>query len=383
MSANVPGGSSYRVVVDVTRATAAELPDALARALAGECVVEPIQPGLPGPGGSNGGQSVPELPAGGVLVATSGSTGPARTVMLSAAAVQASARATHERLNGPGDWVCALPIQHVAGMMTVARAVVAQRGVRFASRDLVDLPGPGQRSYLSVVGAQLFRALDSPGLLTRLAGYAAVLVGGSAISPTLVQRAGEAGIRLVVTYGMAETCGGCVYDGVPLADVRVSLDGDRITLAGPMVFSGYRFDPQATAAVLRGDTVLTRDRGRWVDGRLEVIGRVDDVVISGGVNVDLAEAQRACDEEFGPPEQGGVVMLAVPDERWGQRVVAVTTAELGLAQVDERLRPHLGPAALPRELRRVVRLTYTSTGKIDRVALQRDWEAKGGHGDSG
>lgn len=378
MSANVPGESSYRVLVDVTRATAADLPAALARALAGACVVEPFQPDdRPSPSRSHGAQPVPELPAGGVLVATSGSTGPARTVMLSAAAVQASARATHDRLEGPGDWVCALPIQHVAGMMTVARAVVAQRAVRFARRDLADLPEPGECSYLSVVGAQLFRVLETPELVARLAGYAAVLVGGSAVSPALVRRAEAAGIRLVVTYGMAETCGGCVYDGVPLADVRVSLAGDRITLAGPMVFSGYRLDPAATAAVLRGDSVLTRDRGRWVDGRLEVIGRLDDVVISGGVNVDLAAAQRACDEEFGTPEQGGVVMLAVPDERWGQRVVAVTTSELGLAQVGERLRPHLGPAALPRELRRVLRLAYTSTGKIDRVALQRDWEAKG------
>lgn len=378
MSANVPGGSSYRVLVDVTRATAADLPAALARALAGACVVEPVQPDVaPSLSRSHGAQPVPELPAGGVLVATSGSTGTARTVMLSAAAVQASARATHDRLEGPGDWVCALPIQHVAGMMTVARAVVAQRAVRFARRDLADLPEPGDRSYVSVVGAQLFRALETPDLVARLAGYAAVLVGGSAVSPELVRRAEAAGITLVVTYGMAETCGGCVYDGVPLADVRVSLAGDRISIAGPMVFSGYRFDPAATAAVLRGDSVLTRDRGRWVDGRLEVIGRLDDVVISGGVNVDLAAAQRACDEEFGTPEQGGVVMLAVPDERWGQRVVAVTTSELGLAQVGERLRPHLGPAALPRELRRVLRLAYTSTGKIDRVALQRDWEAKG------
>ena len=100
-------------------------------------------------------------------------------------------------------------------------------------------------------------------------------------------------------------------------------------------------------------------------------------MISGGVNVDLAEAQRACDDEFGAPEQGGVVMLAVPDELWGQRVVAVTTSALELEGVVDRLRSRLGPAALPRELRRVARLAYTSTGKIDRVALQRGWEPKG------
>lgn len=375
MAANVPGGCSYRVVVDLTLARAADLPAALARALAGESVVAP-QPATGG-GPSVTERQVPELPAGGVLVATSGSTGSPRTVMLSAAAVRASAQATHERLGGPGDWVCALPVQHVAGMMTVARAVVAQRTVHFARSDLTDLPEPTRRCYLSVVGAQLFRSLDTPGLAERLAGYGAVLVGGSAVSDSLLMRARQAGITLVTTYGMAETCGGCVYDGVPLTGVRVGLDGERITLAGPMVFSGYRFDPAATAAVLHGDSVRTRDRGRWVDGRLEVLGRVDDVVISGGVNVDLAEAQRACDDEFGAPEQGGVVMLAVPDELWGQRVVAVTTSALELEGVVDRLRSRLGPAALPRELRRVARLAYTSTGKIDRVALQRGWEPKG------
>ncbi|MGB4271112.1 MAG: AMP-binding protein, partial [Propionicimonas sp.] len=126
--------------MDLTLARAADLPAALARALAGESVVAP-QPATGG-GPSVTERQVPELPAGGVLVATSGSTGSPRTVMLSAAAVRASAQATHERLGGPGDWVCALPVQHVAGMMTVARAVVAQRTVHFARSDLTDLPEP-------------------------------------------------------------------------------------------------------------------------------------------------------------------------------------------------------------------------------------------------
>lgn len=330
----------------------------------------------------------PDLPvteaAAGVVVTTSGSTGTPRAVVLSAGAILASAAATHARLGGPGDWVCVLPTHHVAGLMTVARAVAADREVCFARPDLSDLPTPGSRSYLSVVGAQLYRAAADPGLLARLAQYAAVLVGGSAVAEHLLEQVRAAGVRLVQTYGMTETCGGCVYDGYPLDGVRAGIADGRITLSGPVVFSGYRLDPDLTAQVLHGDTVWTSDRGELADGRLHVTGRVDDVVISGGVNVDLAQAQLIVAEALGPPEAGGPVLLAVPDPRWGQRIVAVTTGALSLAELTARLKGRLGSAALPRELRRLPGLAYTPTGKIDRLALQSAWPAGEGHdGDRG
>jgi O-succinylbenzoic acid--CoA ligase len=179
---------------------------------------------------------------------------------------------------------------------------------------------------------------------------------------------------------MSETCGGCVYDGVPLAGMRVELDGERISLGGPMAFSGYRLRPDLTSAVLAGDLVRTQDRGRWRDGRLEVLGRIDDVVVSGGEKVDLAAAQQACDELFGP---GVLALLAVPDPRWGARVVALATTSLDLADVRARLGDRLGRAALPKELRAVPRLAYTSLGKLDRAALQRSWQEVGADGDVG
>ena len=334
----------------------------------------------------------PEIDAG-VVVATSGSTGAPRLVLLSTSAVLASAAATHARLGGTGDWVSVLPVHHVAGLMTVARAVAAGTAVSFGSPDLSDLPAPSGRTYLSVVGAQLWPALDNPEVVARLRDYAAVLLGGSAANPVLLERCREAGIRVMTTYGMAETCGGCVYDGRPLDGVRISfVDGERIALTGPMVFSGYRLDPTATAEVLDGLTVLTRDRGRLTpDGLLRVTGRIDDVVVSGGMNVDLAEAQRISEERLGPPEAGGPVLLAIPDPRWGSRIVAITTAATTLDDVVTALRSGLGSAALPRELRRVSRLAYTPTGKIDRVAMQRDWqdrdsrgeETRGNDGDAG
>jgi O-succinylbenzoic acid--CoA ligase len=175
----------------------------------------------------------------------------------------------------------------------------------------------------------------------------------------------------VTTYGMSETCGGCVYDGRPLDGVRVELaDDGRICLAGPMAFSGYRLRPDLTRGVLSGDVVHTNDRGRWTDGRLQVLGRLDDVVISGGENVDLGALQRAADAAFG---HGVLALLAVPDERWGNRIVALTTGDVGLADVRARLTERLGAAAAPRELRRVPGLAYTSIGKVDREAMLRSW----------
>ncbi len=314
------------------------------------------------------------------VVTTSGSTGEPKAVVLTRAALRFAVAATHERLGGPGDWVCALPTQHVAGLMTIARAVVAGTDIRFARGDLGDLPPASGRTFVSLVAAQLDRALGTPETTAMLRDYAAVLIGGGGLPAGLRERATALGVRLVATYGMSETCGGCVYDGVPLDGVRVELDEGRISLGGPMAFAGYRLRPDLTAAVLDGDLVHTQDRGRWSDGRLQVLGRVDDVVISGGENVDLAAAQRAADAEFGEP---AVVLLAVPDERWGTRVVAMTTGSLTLAEVRSRLEPVIGRAATPKELRRVGELAYTSIGKIDRTALLRSWAGKGDHGDAG
>ncbi|MCB0913400.1 MAG: AMP-binding protein, partial [Propionibacteriaceae bacterium] len=262
----------------------------------------------------------------------------------------------------------------------IARSVVAGTSVAFADPGLADLPVPGGRAYVSLVAAQLDRALGHPPVRAALGGYAAVLVGGGAIPPGLRERAAEAGVRVVDTYGMSETCGGCVYDGVPLDGVRVELDDGRISLGGPMAFLGYRLRPDLTREVLDGDLVRTNDRGRWTDGRLAVLGRTDDVVVTGGSNVDLAVLRRACEEEFGP---GVVTPLAVPDDRWGTRIVGLTTSGLTLTEVRDRLEPRVGRVALPRELRRVAGMAYTSMGKIDSGALLRSWHEVGEHGDVG
>ena len=360
--------------MDVRVISGSAVPPAVAEVLAGGPAVavvadEASVPASWDPAGS------PLAPGIGVLIGTSGSTGEPKGVLLSTDALRASAEATHRRLGGAGNWVCPLPLHYVAGLMTAARAAVAGTRLSVVASDLSELPLAPGRNYLSVVAAQLHRGLEHPDVVASLTGFDAVLVGGSAIPADLLARGRAAGVPLVASYGMAETCGGCVYDGEPLDGVRIGIgEHDRIEITGDCVFSGYRLDPDATAAALHrtpdGRTLRTHDRGRWVDGRLRVLGRLDEVVITGGVNVDLGRAQRAADAVFGP---GRVVLLGVPDERWGTRIVALSELPLTVDECRARLSGRLEPAAIPRQLRRVAGLPRTSTGKIDRRSLRRLW----------
>lgn len=315
------------------------------------------------------------LPDAAVIVATSGSTGHPKGVVLSASAIRAAAASFRARY-GSFTWTLALPGQYVAGIMVVARGLLDLRGggqgVRRADRHLAGLePGPG-RNAISVVPTQLVRALRDDATAAALSRFDAVLVGGAAMAPKVLEQARAAGIVVLTSYGMSETCGGCVFDGVPLPGVEVALgERGRIELGGPMVFSGYRADPAATASRLVGGVVITDDRGQWDTGedgrpRLRVLGRFDDVVISGGVNVDLAAVQRAVDA-LGRD----AAIVDAPDPEWGARIVLVTTDRAAaLDQWRGALRGTLGPAALPRQLIAVNELPRTASGKLDRRALR-------------
>jgi O-succinylbenzoic acid--CoA ligase len=188
-------------------------------------------------------------------------------------------------------------------------------------------------------------------------------------------------VPVVTTYGMSETCGGCVYDGVPLAGVEVVLDDDgRVSLGGPTVFSGYRLRPDLTADALRDGRLRTADRARWADGadgvrRLKVLGRTDDVVISGGLNVDLAQVERhaagwpalAADPDRAPAE---LVVVGVPHPEWGTEVVAVSDRALPVTGLREHLSGTLPGYAAPRRLVVLAGLPRTSSGKIDRQRIR-------------
>lgn len=217
----------------------------------------------------------------GAVVQTSGSTGGPRLVMLSRDALQAAGRASREWLGHDATWHLALPPHYVAGLMVVVRAAVVGREVLDVGRDLAGLQPTGNGDAISLVPTQVHRALADAGLRRRLAAMDVILVGGAALSHDLRRRAEAAGWRLVETYGMSETCGGVVLDSVPLPGVQVRVDEhSRIWLSGPTLFEGYLGEPEATARTLQDGWLRTADRGRINDGRLSVLGRLDDVVLS-------------------------------------------------------------------------------------------------------
>lgn len=311
-----------------------------------------------------------------LIVATSGSTGTPKGVVLSRRAVMSGSLATHDRMGGPGNWTLAVPPHYVAGIMVIARTIVAGTRLQRASTDLSDLPRVTGRNYISLVPTQLVRGLADPRTTERLAAYDAILLGGAAATPDLLARARECGVHVVTSYGSSETAGGCVYDGVPLDGVTVDLrpapdrpGTTRVAITGDVVFSGYRLRPDLTADVLDGRTLLTRDRAEIEDGRLRILGRIDDVVISGGVNVDLAAVERALHEV----DPHGVA-LGVPDPEWGTRVIVAITTGHSLADVRAGLSTLEAPAR-PRGLLRQDPLPLTPTGKIDRQQLLEWWAA--------
>lgn len=308
-------------------------------------------------------------------IETSGSTGEPKRVLLSRAAVLTSARATHGRLGGPGEWLLALPPTYVAGVQVLVRSLDAGHPP-VALEDhagLADAVGTmtGPRRYTSLVPTQLVRALERSDDAAALATLDAVLLGGAAAEEGLRARAADAGVSVVTTYGMSETSGGCVYDGSPLpgVDVRAADDG-RLEVRGPVLFDGYRDDPARTAAALTPDGWFrTDDRGAVVGGRVTVLGRDDDVVVSGGVKVP-AEAVAA--RLRAHPAVEAAEVLGVPDPEWGQRVVAFVVGDLGLDGArDWVAAAHPRPWA-PRALHRLDALPLLANGKVDRVRLREE-----------
>ena len=315
-----------------------------------------------------------------LVVPTSGSTGEPKGVLLTAAALAASATATHARLGGPGQWLLALPPTHIAGLQVLVRSLLAgtvpvsMTAGSFAAADLVPATarlGPGRR-YTSLVPTQLRRVLDVGGeALSALASYDAVLLGGAAASGALLAQAREAGVVVVTTYGMSETSGGCVYDGRPLDGVEVGLTADgTIRLAGPVLATGYRLRPDLTRAAFADGWFTTSDLGVLERGRLTVLGRADDVLVTGGEKVAPAAVEAVLATH---PAVAEAVVVGVPDPEWGQRVVAFVRlrpgAALTLEQARELVAGQLSRVAAPRELRVLDALPLLPSGKPDRAAL--------------
>ena len=305
-----------------------------------------------------------------LVVETSGSTGEPKRVALSRKAMRASADATLRRLGGPGQWLLNLPPTYVAGLQVLFRSVragtdpVVEDDVRVGAAAMA-----GERRYVSLVPTQLHRLLDEPDAVAALRTFSAVLVGGAAVPASLRARAADAGVTVVATYGMSETCGGCVYDGMPLDGVAVVVGADGlIRIGGPVLFDGYDGRPDLTAQVLADGWFTTADLGRLDhDGRLQVLGRVDDVIVSGGVNVPgPAVAARLREHPAGQAAE----VVGVPDGEWGQRVVACVVGSLTLEDARDWVGAEHPRSWAPRELVVLDAVPLLPNGKTDRRALQ-------------
>lgn len=315
-----------------------------------------------------------------LVVATSGTTGTPKGAMLPGTALLAGARATHDRLGGPGSWLLPLAGHHIAGLQVLVRSIVAgtEPVVLDVSTgfDPLLLPAaiaalPSGRRYTSLVPTQLVKVLDEPAAVEALAALDAILVGGAATPPQLQARASAAGLRLVRTYGMSETCGGCVYDGVPLAGVEVRLEptSGRVLLGGNVLAAGYRGQPEHPAFAEPG-WFRTDDFGTFSDGTLTVLGRLDEAISTGGLTVVPQVVEAALARVPGVRE---CAVFGLPDVRLGERVVAAVVpepaTEVTLELIRGALAAELPATAAPRELFLLDALPLRGPGKVDRRAL--------------
>ena len=220
---------------------------------------------------------------------------------LSAAALRHSARATLARIGARAGerWLLCLPPSHVAGLQVLVRSLLSGTERAVAPSATADALAASGCAHVSVVPTQLIRLLGEPGGAAALAGFSSVLVGGAAAGAAVLDRARAAGINVVTTYGMSETCGGCVYDGVPLDGVRVRADDEgRLRISGPVLLNRYFGRPDLTGSALVDGEFVTSDLG-WVDGRAEdgrvvIRGRADDVINTGGHKVIPVRSPPRC-----------------------------------------------------------------------------------------
>lgn len=314
--------------------------------------------------GATGVEEVTPRPGTAFILRTSGSTtGTGKLVELPWESILASGTATNDTLGGPGRWLTSLPVHHIAGLQTVLRSVTAGHSPHPYR---VGDPIPDGRNYLSLVPTQLTRALQDPSIVSELASVAAILVGGQATPQALLHRGREAGLNLVTTYGMTETCGGCVYDGKPIGNTRVDIDSGRIIIHSPVVTLGY-----VGGEVFNG-RFETSDAGTFTDNTLTVLGRLDDAITTGGMTIMPSLLEDFVATTFNLTS----VATSVPDPDWGEKLILVTETEVDLERLRGPVKERLGAEYAPKELLTLADLGLESfplkdSGKLDRRALAR------------
>ena len=312
-----------------------------------------------------------------LIVPTSGTGGAPRFVQFDRRAIDAAVASSASALGASDDdrWLCCLPLAHVGGLLVLLRAVLLGAPVTIhPGFDAAAVAAERGSAFTSLVPTMLGRLVAAG---ADLSAFRAILVGGAHLSPDLRASAERAGASVVETYGLTETCGGVVYDGVPLPGTEMRIDPEGgIELRGPTLMRGYRFDPSATAAAFTEDGWLRPGDAGQMDGegRLHVVGRFDDLINTGGEKVWPDEVEAVLREHPGVRD---VAAGGRPDPEWGQRVaVWVVPADPSDPPSLDELRAFVARTlprhAAPRELILAERLPRTASGKLRRAALPRD-----------
>lgn len=329
-----------------------------------------------------------------LIVATSGSGGEPKGAMLTGRNLAASVHACRERLglHAADRWLLCLPVYHLGGLAVLYRCVQAGACAVLHEgfdadrvwRDLFER----QITLLSLIPAMLAHLLDAAGDAPPPPTLRRVLIGGAELSSALAERAARAGWPVCPSYSSAETgsqtavclpeehCpAGCVGRPLGVFDVQVvddhghpTWDVGRIRISGEAVMAGYANPDRRPGLGLEGDWFTTGDLGRLdAGGRLWVVGRADDIVVTGGENVhprQVEEVLSVC------PGIGEVAVTGRPDPVWGATLVAVYTGDIDHADLTDWCRAHLHGAVRPRAFRRVDALPRLSPGKVDRARLR-------------
>ncbi len=335
----------------------AQLSQALLRALDGS-----------GPALSAGATSTSQVAADiAIVVPTSGSSGTPKEVALSAGALLASARSSHEFLGAkPGQsWSLLLPINHIAGINVLVRAM----GLGTQVIDLRNNKSYVDVEFTAIVPTQLHRALHGDDeLLGHLKNCQAVLVGGGATSPLLETEAKSAGINIITTYGMSEMSGGCIYNHQPIngTEVKIREDG-TVLLRGPMMATTYINNRQLWDLSIDDGWFITPDLGELREGKLYILGRSDDQIISGGEKISLSHIENFLHEEFAALR---FIAFGVPDLEWGTKLVLASDSPLDIELIREKIRAKFGGHAMPKEFFELNPLPLKGIGKPDRIAAR-------------
>ena len=294
-----------------------------------------------------------------LVVTTSGSTGTPKSVALTAKSLITNARATHKFLGAKigQRWSLLLPTNHVAGINVLVRAIeLGTTPVGIESK----------ADFTAIVPTQLHRAVHGDTeLREHLKACSVVLVGGGPLDESLRTKAESLGIKIVTTYGATETCGGVIYDGMPLEGVSISIIDGRIAIKGQQLAYGYL----NAEFPKRDGWFITSDLGELKDGKLTVLGRSDDQIISGGEKISLSAVEQFLQGEFESPE---IIAFAKLDSEWGEKLCIATTGDLSLEQVAGKLKTKFGGHASPKELIKVDEIPYLALGKPDRKRLAND-----------